>query len=473
MTTSKPNPSAVPKHLKLWICAGCLAPRFYGSKPECYACGKLLRETAEYHLDSSCVRVSPLAVERCVKCGHDFFVLGRCAIAVPIVGDDMSPPNTRPCGCKCEFSSAVDKGENDSGDEESDPRLSQIVIPKDKSLDGPHVFFPRASLHCRVCPFLRADAIHILLPEPQWERVAEKSRIRRGDFEWVLFNKQGASAAEWERTTVETLAALDAKPAPVDAQIEAIRERRAKITEPVADTPAGDEREANMEFIANAPTDIATLLAAVRSRDQYIQHLSDDVARHFAASESLLAALERAKVAPVSQSAVAWKTPDGEGATGYNAAIYSAVYKDVVGVVERERLQKQDDSPARRRNYAKSSTWQNQLVNSLVQRIMNLRLMLAKASSVAPLASSEGHAGDAETIKWLQKVHSMGVSENSVVPQLNAGEMLARLDELGFGKQEPRRGNTLWAMVMDAADEIERLRSTSTEGEGDSGEAER
>ena len=65
-------------------------------------------------------------------------------------------------------------------------------------------------------------------------------------------------------------------------------------------------------------------------------------------------------------------------------------------------------------------------------------------------------------LAWLQKVYAMGTSPESVVPQQNAGEMLARLDELGFGKQEPRRGNTLWAMVMDCADEIERLRQMTT-----------
>lgn len=39
---------AAPKTLKLWICSHCLAPRLYGSRPECYACGKLLHDTAEY-----------------------------------------------------------------------------------------------------------------------------------------------------------------------------------------------------------------------------------------------------------------------------------------------------------------------------------------------------------------------------------------------------------------------------------------
>ena len=69
--------------------------------------------------------------------------------------------------------------------------------------------------------------------------------------------------------------------------------------------------------------------------------------------------------------------PTGEGATGYNAGVYIQVYYDVIGVVERERLQKLEDTPARRKNHAKESTWQSQLVGGLVHRIMNLRLMLA------------------------------------------------------------------------------------------------
>lgn len=79
------------------------------------------------------------------------------------------------------------------------------------------------------------------------------------------------------------------------------------------------------------------------------------------------------------------------------------------------------------------------------------------ADGVLPIAAPEAE-GVEPTVEWLKKVYSMGMSEGSVVPQRNAGEMLARLDELGFGKQEPRRGNTLWAMVMDAADEVESLR---------------
>lgn len=92
---------------------------------------------------------------------------------------------------------------------------------------------------------------------------------------------------------------------------------------------------------------------------------------------------------------------------------------------------------------------------------------LALRDAPCHVVSDSGGSGETvgtstnETIKWLQKVYSMGVSEGSVVPQQNAGEMLARLDELGFGKQEGRRGNTLWAMVLDAADEIEQLRANS------------
>lgn len=78
-----------------------------------------------------------------------------------------------------------------------------------------------------------------------------------------------------------------------------------------------------------------------------------------------------------------------------------------------------------------------------------------------PLQALLENDDENKTLKWLKKVYSMGVSEGSVVPQQNAGEMLAQLDELGFGKQEGRRGNTLWAMVMDAADEIEKLRANS------------
>jgi hypothetical protein len=87
------------------------------------------------------------------------------------------------------------------------------------------------------------------------------------------------------------------------------------------------------------------------------------------------------------------------------------------------------------------------------------RIEAIRRARATPPPTAE--AENAETIAWLQKVYAMGVSENSVVPQQNAGEMLARLDELGFGKQEPRRGNTLWAMVMDAADEVERLRAAT------------
>lgn len=66
--------------------------------------------------------------------------------------------------------------------------------------------------------------------------------------------------------------------------------------------------------------------------------------------------------------------PEGEEAEGYNAAIYQQVYDDVIDHATRERLQKLESSPSRR--HAKESTWQSQLVHSLVHRIMNLRLML-------------------------------------------------------------------------------------------------
>lgn len=84
--------------------------------------------------------------------------------------------------------------------------------------------------------------------------------------------------------------------------------------------------------------------------------------------------------------------PEGEDKTGFNAAVYTAVYREVYDSViepsERERLRKLEDSPARRKNHAKSSTWQSQLVHSLVQRIMNLRMMVARVNTrlKAPIA---------------------------------------------------------------------------------------
>src|SRR5438552_3438577 len=85
--------------------------------------------------------------------------------------------------------------------------------------------------------------------------------------------------------------------------------------------------------------------------------------------------------APGPERMVAWSTPKGEDATGYNAGVYQQVYDDVIGPAERERLNKLENSSLRKKNYAKESTWQSQLVNSLVKRIMNLRLMLLAASS--------------------------------------------------------------------------------------------
>lgn len=41
-----------PKHLRLWVCSKCLSPRLYGTEGGCYACGCLLHDTGEYHLDS-------------------------------------------------------------------------------------------------------------------------------------------------------------------------------------------------------------------------------------------------------------------------------------------------------------------------------------------------------------------------------------------------------------------------------------
>lgn len=80
------------------------------------------------------------------------------------------------------------------------------------------------------------------------------------------------------------------------------------------------------------------------------------------------------------------------------------------------------------------------------------------ASIIEEVLRGSDLASNGDAVEWLKKVHAMGISDESVVPQQNAGEMLVRLDELGFGKQEGRRGNTLMAMVMDAADEIESLR---------------
>lgn len=77
------------------------------------------------------------------------------------------------------------------------------------------------------------------------------------------------------------------------------------------------------------------------------------------------------------------RVPKSEDATGYNAAIYQEVFNDVIAPAERARIQKLEDSPSRRKNYAKESTWQSQLIHGLVQRIMNLRLMLAATSGEA------------------------------------------------------------------------------------------
>lgn len=65
-----------------------------------------------------------------------------------------------------------------------------------------------------------------------------------------------------------------------------------------------------------------------------------------------------------------------------------------------------------------------------------------------------------QSLNTLKQIRDLTASSRSYVPQNNAAEMILRLEELGFGSQEPRRGNTLWAMVMDAADEIEQLRKS-------------
>lgn len=65
-----------------------------------------------------------------------------------------------------------------------------------------------------------------------------------------------------------------------------------------------------------------------------------------------------------------------------------------------------------------------------------------------------------QSLNTLNQIRDLTASSRSYVPQNNAAEMMLRLEQLGFGSQTPRRGNTLWAMVMDAADEIEQLRKT-------------
>ena len=65
-----------------------------------------------------------------------------------------------------------------------------------------------------------------------------------------------------------------------------------------------------------------------------------------------------------------------------------------------------------------------------------------------------------QSLNTLKQIRELAASSRSYVPQDNAAEMMLRLEALGFGSQEPRRGNTLWAMVMDAADEIEQMRKT-------------
>ena len=71
--------------------------------------------------------------------------------------------------------------------------------------------------------------------------------------------------------------------------------------------------------------------------------------------------------------------PEGEGNTVYNAGVIMAVHEDVVGAWENERLNKYP--------------WVNSLVNSLVQRISNLRALHKRAEAEGYAAGLEVAAG--------------------------------------------------------------------------------
>ena len=74
--------------------------------------------------------------------------------------------------------------------------------------------------------------------------------------------------------------------------------------------------------------------------------------------------------------------PEGEGNTAYNAGVIMAVHEDVVGAWENERLNKYP--------------WVNSLVNSLVQRISNLRALHKRAEAEGYAAGLEAAAEVAE-----------------------------------------------------------------------------
>lgn len=154
----------------------------------------------------------------------------------------------------------------------------------------------------------------------------------------------------------------------------------------------GDIALADRYFVMLAPEYVAFLLKGYDSlrterdtardeRDRLIKTLEGRAALELEAIEEIARENDelRARVGELEKKHVpTWKVKHGEASTGYNAAIFRDVYDDVVGVAERERLQKLDDSPSRRKNYTKESRWQCQTVNGLVSRIMNLRLMVAE-----------------------------------------------------------------------------------------------
>jgi hypothetical protein len=73
-----------------------------------------------------------------------------------------------------------------------------------------------------------------------------------------------------------------------------------------------------------------------------------------------------------------------EESKGYNAEVYRKVRDDVLGPFEREQLAKLEE-----RNKNKSATWFSQVVNDLVHRIMNLRLMVAQCEAERDTARTE------------------------------------------------------------------------------------
>ena len=70
--------------------------------------------------------------------------------------------------------------------------------------------------------------------------------------------------------------------------------------------------------------------------------------------------------------------PDGEGNTAYNAAVIQSLNNELVGPVERDRMQK--------------LLWLRLLVNGLIQRIANLRALHKRAHANGYAAGLEAAA---------------------------------------------------------------------------------